>query len=1074
MSNEFQSLAARFEAQVEQSPERKAISCGLHDISYRELNAKANRLASHLIRLGIGPEQLVAVYLERSIELIITLLGIIKAGGAYVPVDTGMPAERIDAILDDCRPPVLITRGAPRLDIGQRIPTLVDLDADWPIIEDCPAHNPSVAVTDETLLYVIYTTGLTWHPKSVQGIIRGAVNRLRWTWDQYPFQPWEIACQRVSASFVDHVAEIFAPLLAGTQLVILPGRQATDPEELVLALARKRISRLVLAPSLLKSILGVRRDLLFHLPHLRYVFCSGEVLSTAAVGLFYQRFKQARLINVYGATETSADATWYEVKRSDVDNVFGYFSRSGAVAARALGAIQRDDGSADGDAITVANIPIDTLATRFHATHMAEYPKSLSAYLDWLDEAVLPFSIDTASPRYIGHMTSALPDFVHDLSRLISELNQNLVKVETAKSAIFLEREALAMLHRCFYDLDDAFYQTYVQKKNANLGLVTTGGTISNITALMIARNRALARLTGKRDWSEQSIYAVLQASGYRDLVLLGSELMHYSMKKAASVLGLGTQSLLHVRSAPNGALDIADLREKLAACRRKGLLVFAIVGIAGATETGHIDPLSQMADIAEDHGIDFHVDAAWGGSGLFSAKHRARFDGLERAQSVTFCAHKQLYLPQGISVCLFRDPDTLRHGATTAAYQATPDSYDVGRFSIEGSRSAMALLVHAALQVIGRKGYEALFNASMDKARFFADIIAATDCFELLFDPPLNIVNYRYIPETYRGRLRKGTLSRTDNQAISDMNRRIQETQFERGSSFVSKTTLSNTRYGPDCPIVVFRVILANPLTTQADIHLVLEDQLAIARELSGDTAGMMPDAATDGVLGRSLADAFSESVVLKETLGEPMIPIGKPLPGCQIHILDPHGQPVSNGEVGEIYVGGLAVARGYLHPPAQGHSRFVPDPFSQHPGAQLFRTGDRGRRLADGNIEYRGRNDDLVKINGLPVELSELESTLHEISGIKHCAVTAHSDARGLGFLIAHVELDDAEDANAAADRLASIEAMAHAKLPTHMTPREIRLVTKMPLTLSGKIDRKRLDMGRDNPNFFSDTAP
>jgi len=973
-----------------------------------------------------------------------------------VPLDTSLPAQRIDAILDDCQPRVLITRGAPRFDIGHRGAKLIDLDADWPVIERQPPHNPGIEVDAETLAYVIYTTGLTGHPKAVQGICRGIVNRLRFAWDQFPFEAQEISCQRVSISFVDHVAELFAPLLAGIRLVILPGRQANDPAELVTALARKHISRVVVAPSLLRSMLCVRKDTLFHLPHLRYVFCSGEALSTALAGLFHQRVKHTRLINVYGATETSADATWYEVRRSDVDRVFAYFSRSASIGT--LAATTGDDGLAVAGDITAANVPVDALATRFQGTRMADCPRPLSNYLDWLHERVLPYSIDTASPRYIGHMTSALPDFVHDLSKLISELNQNLVKIETAKSAIFMEREALAMLHRCFYNFTDDHYATYVQQKNANLGLVTSGGTLSNITALMIARNRALAKLAGDADWSHQSIYTTLQASGYRDLVVLGSRLMHYSMKKAASVLGLGMRNLLHVESAADGALDTEDLRRKLSWCRQEGLLVFAIVGIAGATETGHIDPLAQMAAIAEANGIDFHVDAAWGGSGLFSAQHRGRFDGIERAQSVTFCAHKQLYLPQGISVCLFRDPHALGYGATTAAYQATPDSYDVGRFSIEGSRSAMALLVHAALQVIGRKGYEALFNASMDKARFFADIVAALDCFELLFDPPLNIVNYRYIPAAYRGKLKDGALDASDNQAINALNRRIQETQFERGSSFVSKTTLSNTRYGADNPIVVFRVVLANPLTTQSDIHQVLEDQLAIAREITGDHPG--PDD-NQRATGLSLADAFSETLVLKEILGGPMIPIGKPLPHCQVHILDDRQQPVAPGAIGELYIGGAAVARGYLHPPRDGRDRFIADPFASHPGARLFRTGDRGRILEDGTIEYRGRNDDLVKIHGFPVELSELESVLHEIAPIKHCAVMVRGDTHGDRFLVAYVELDGAEETLEAGQRaLASIEAEMRARLPAHMIPRRLRLVARMPLTLSGKIDRKQLD--------------
>nr|VFK67831.1 MAG: putative pyridoxal-dependent aspartate 1-decarboxylase [Candidatus Kentron sp. UNK]VFK73183.1 MAG: putative pyridoxal-dependent aspartate 1-decarboxylase [Candidatus Kentron sp. UNK] len=1055
----FRSLSALFEAQVEKTPDRIAVSCGVYAITYRELDAKANQVAHYLAQRGIGPEQIVALYMERSVELIIVLLGVLKAGGAYVPLDTRMPDERIAAILDDCTPRVLIGQKTLPANLAARIPALINLETDWPVIEKHPSHPPAVTVSEDTLLYVIYTSGLTGRPKAVQGIYQGIINRLRWSWAEYPFQDEEIACQRVSISFVDHVAEIFAPLLDGTHLVILPDIQANDPEALILALSRKRISRLVVAPSLLKSILCIRHDPVFHLPHLDYVFCSGETLPTALAGLFYQRFKHARLINIYGAAETSADATWYEVKRSDVDNVLFYFSKSAGIHCGSDTPRTLSTGDDLKGEITAANVPLNTLSKRFRQTQMAEYPTSLTEYFGWFFDEVLPYSIDTASPLYIGHMTSALPDFVHDLSKLVSQMNQNLVKIETAKSAIFLEREALAMLHRCFYGLDDAFYDEYVQKVNTNLGLVTTGGTISNITALMIARNRALSQLHGGEDWSDHSIYSVLSASGYKDLVLLGSELMHYSMKKAASVLGLGVRSIVHVESAPDGALDAADLRRKLEQCQREGLLVFAIVGIAGATETGHIDPLTQMADIAEAHGIYFHVDAAWGGSGMLSAKYRQRFAGMEQAQSITFCAHKQLYLTQGISVCLFRDPRELRHGATMAAYQATPDSYDVGRFSIEGSRSATALLVHAALHLIGRKGYEALFNASVDRALFFAHVIDAMDCFELLFEPPLNIVNYRYIPERYREKMRAGELTAIDNQVINDINRETQETQFLRGATFVSKTTLTNTRYGKECPIVVFRVVLANPLTTQADIHQVLGDQLAIAKGICNDTGAIsLQDLA--GAPGPSPSDDFFENVVLRDDLGEAIVPVGKPLPNCRVYILDDDLRPVTAGEIGEIHVGGVAVARGYFHRSEDTRKRFLPDPFSEQPEARMFRTGDRGKWLKDGNIDYRGRNDDLVKIGGCRIELSEVESTLQEIAGIKHCAVTVRSDEHGARFLVAHIELDAMGETRIDPG---AIEVAARAKLPDYMTPRQYRVVDKMPLTLGGKIDRKIVDRTR-----------
>ena len=486
--------------------------------------------------------------------------------------------------------------------------------------------------------------------------------------------------------------------------------------------------------------------------------------------------------------------------------------------------------------ITQPNVSITELAEQFGNTRMAETPWSMQQYGDWFNRQVAPYAINVASPLYIGHMTSILPNFVHELSKLVSEMNQNLVKVETAKSAIFVEREALAMLHRVFYGFDDAFYIQHVQQVNSNLGLVTSGGSISNITALMIARNQVLARLSNGAGLEDQSMHAILQAHGYRDMVILGSRLMHYSMQKSALVLGIGKKNVIYVDFDANGLLDLADLEAKLAYCAANGLLVFAMVGIAGATETGHIDPLPQMADIAQQHGIYFHVDAAWGGAGLFSTRYAKLFQGIERAQSITFCAHKQLYLPQGVSLCLFRDPSVLRYGATTAVYQAAPDSYDTGRFSLEGSRPDMALILHAALQLLGRQGYAALFDVSMEKASFVTTVLKALDGFELLFEPALNIVNYRYIPQRYRAALRQGQLSVEENQAINRINTDLQTLQFLEGHTFVSKTTLTNTRYGDVCPITVFRVVMANPLTSQADVLTVIKDQLNLAQVVCGD----------------------------------------------------------------------------------------------------------------------------------------------------------------------------------------------------------------------------------------------
>ena len=147
---------------------------------------------------------------------------------------------------------------------------------------------------------------------------------------------------------------------------------------------------------------------------------------------------------------------------------------------------------------------------------MYETSYTTDQYYSMLYSDVLPFIINTASPRFIGHMTSALPDYLHDLSKLISKLNQNLVKIETSKSLTFLEREALAILHRCFYQYNDHFYEENIQKVNANLGIITTGGTTSNIGALLSARNKLLFDNYNETSSSRESIYSVMHKRGIK------------------------------------------------------------------------------------------------------------------------------------------------------------------------------------------------------------------------------------------------------------------------------------------------------------------------------------------------------------------------------------------------------------------------------------------------------------------------------------------------------------------------------------------------------------------------------
>jgi putative pyridoxal-dependent aspartate 1-decarboxylase len=485
---------------------------------------------------------------------------------------------------------------------------------------------------------------------------------------------------------------------------------------------------------------------------------------------------------------------------------------------------------------------LEGLADGFGDTRMPQLPRDADDYLDYLGEHVVPHTMRVASPRFIGHMTSALPFFVRPLTRLMTAMNQNVVKTETSRVLTFYERQVLARLHRLIYGFSDAFYDRHAQDAGATLGIVTSGGTLANVTALACARNRALGPDGDFRGVERAGTAAALAHYGWRGAAVIGSAQMHYSFEKGMGLLGLGTDSLFRIPTENGGSVDLRAMREAVEHCRRENLLVLALVGVAGSTDAGSVDDLQAIAGLAAEAGAHFHVDAAWGGPTLFSDAHRPILAGIERADTVTFDGHKQLYLPMGIGMVFLRDPDLARGIEKHAQYTARAGSADLGQRSLEGSRSALSLLLHASLELLGHAGYGFLMDEGIRKARYLASAVRARDDFELLSEPHLNIVLYRYLPEEWRAEVQAGLLDAAGHRAIDAFNQTLQRVQSERGRTFISRTTSGATLYGADLPVVALRAVLANPLTTTDDIDAVLDDQAALAAELaaSGVAGGL------------------------------------------------------------------------------------------------------------------------------------------------------------------------------------------------------------------------------------------
>lgn len=481
-----------------------------------------------------------------------------------------------------------------------------------------------------------------------------------------------------------------------------------------------------------------------------------------------------------------------------------------------------------------SDIEVKSLFDKFKSSKIPVDPGDVGDYIDYLAENVVAHSTRTSSPYFIGHMTAGLPNFVKPLGILLTAMNQNTVKMETAKALTPYERQILAMIHRLIFDFPDGFYEKHVQRKESTLGMLMSGGTLANITALWCMRNNQLGPRDGFGGIEVEGLPAALDHYGYKGAVVIGSSLMHYSFQKAVDLLGIGSRSLIRVSADLNNRIELPALRRTIEECRIRKQHIIAIVGIAGVTDSGAIDPLPEIVDMAQEYGIPVHVDAAWGGPVLFSARHRNKLAGIERADSVTIDGHKQMYLPMGIGIVMFRDPHIAKSIEKQARYIIRAASADLGKRALEGSRPGTAMYLHAAFHIIGSKGYEFLIDEGIRKTNFMADTIRMRPEFELIAEPQINILIYRYIPEPLRERVARGTLSENEIALINQFNERLQKTQRQIGHSFVSRTTLETTTYGKGVPVVALRAVIANPLTTEEDILCVLNEQVNIASRLA------------------------------------------------------------------------------------------------------------------------------------------------------------------------------------------------------------------------------------------------
>jgi amino acid adenylation domain-containing protein/thioester reductase-like protein len=300
-----------FETQVEHTPDAVALVFEDQQLTYQELNRRANQLAHYLRKLGVRPEVIVGICVERSLDLVVGLLGILKAGGAYLPLDPSYPQERLAFMLENSQTPILLSQQH-LIERQQNFKTkLVCLD-DWQPIALESSENLACNLAPDNLAYVIYTSGSTGRPKGTMNTHKGICNRLLWMQETYHLTAADCVLQKTPFSFDVSVWEFFWPLLAGARLAIARPDGHRDPIYLVNLIAQQQITTLHFVPSMLQAFLETEG--LENCKSLKRVICSGEALSIELKERFEARL-EVELYNLYGPTEAAVDVTFWNCKQ---------------------------------------------------------------------------------------------------------------------------------------------------------------------------------------------------------------------------------------------------------------------------------------------------------------------------------------------------------------------------------------------------------------------------------------------------------------------------------------------------------------------------------------------------------------------------------------------------------------------------------------------------------------------------------------------------------------------------------------------------------------------------------------
>ncbi|MFE9581306.1 amino acid adenylation domain-containing protein [Nocardia sp. NPDC006044] len=998
------SLARLFERQVGAHPDAVVVEAPDGVLTYRQLNRRANQLARLLTAAGVGLETLVGIALPRSAQRVAATLAVLKAGGAYLPLDLDYPADRLTQIIDDARP-VLVIAGADGIaQLPDPLPVpIFALTADT--LERCerqPEDNPAAAVhrcTSANLACVLYTSGSTGRPKGVMIPHAGAA---AFALDsRFATAAHHRMLMHTPFGFDVANYELWVPLLHGGQTVVLPpGR----PDTAILArtIEREQVSAVWLTAAVFQLIAAEDPGCL---RGVQQVWSGGEAVPPESVRQVFAACPEIVFVDGYGPTEASCMVASHALRSSDqLADTVPIGRPMDGVEARVLDERLRPVAAGAVGELYVSGIRITRGYLRRPGFTATRYVAS-------------PFGPAGERAYRTGDLVRANADGVLEyLGRADTQLKVRGHRIESG-------------------EVEHAM--------NQHPAVVQSAVVVHGATPLD-------RRLIGYFATTED-----LDAEHLRD---------HLTATLPRHMVPDRLIRLERLPLTPHGKLDRAALRSAAGATPARSVEPATIATLFEEQVTRHPAGVALSLSAGEEVSYaDLNQQA-----NRIARMIIARGAGPERVIA--------LMLPRG-RMLITAILAVAKSGAAFLPIDLDAPLARI-RFVLNDVRPALVIR-HADDSGQWAVAEQIVLDQDGIGADQWAghDLAADERLGAIALDQPAYVLYTSGSTGTPKGVV-------VTHGGVAGLVR-VSRERFRAGSS---SRVLQLSSPGFDIGIMELCVSLlcGGVLVLAPSDHLRLGAPLVelCARQrvthmmmaptaLSALPVGSLPSVEVLAVgaeaVPQTLAACWSPGRILLNgygpteatvcaTVSRPLDgsvppPIGRPIPGVRCHVLDDALRPVPADEVGELYLGGPGLARGYVNRPAVTAGRFVADPSGQR-GERMYRTGDLVRRQADGDLTYVGRVDDQVKLNGVRIELGEIETALGTHPAVHACAVTVREDRPGIRYLAAYLVFSTANPP-------APAELREHLRkmLPTTMIPSAYVTVAELPRTLNGKIDRAAL---------------